>query len=230
MLGSVALAPLVFQGRLLGCLAQGSDDATHFTSRTATDLLEHLAAVIALSIDSQISHERLKLDGLTDALTGAANRRYCERWLQNEIERWRRRPEALVCMLIDIDHFKGINDQHGHQIGDAVLRQVATLLARELRAADVLARYGGEEFMLLLPNTTPAQGATIAERVRERIASHAFGGPDAALRVTVSVGLATLGTASAVDTPATIAERLVQAADAALYRAKHEGRNRVVTA
>ena len=228
-LGSAALAPLVFQGRLIGCLAQGSADPAHFTPHAATDLLEHLAAVLALSVDNQLNQERLKLDGLTDALTGVANRRYCERRLQGEVERWRRRGEPLVCMLVDVDHFKRINDQHGHQAGDVVLKEIAGLLAQELRAADVLARYGGEEFILLLPNTTLAQGLAIAERVRERVARHGFGPRAASLRVTVSVGVAALG-GVAEDSTEAVGEQLVQAADAALYRAKALGRNRVTAA
>jgi diguanylate cyclase (GGDEF)-like protein len=228
-LGSAALAPLVFQGRLIGCLAQGSADPAHFTPQAATDLLEHLAAVLALSVDNQVNQERLKLDGLTDALTGIANRRYCERRLQGEIERWRRRGEPLTCMLVDVDHFKRINDQQGHQMGDAVLKEIAALLAQELRAADVLARYGGEEFILLLPNATLPQGLAIAERVRERVARRSFGSRAAPLPVTVSVGVAALSGAPA-ESQGAVGEQLVQAADAALYRAKELGRNRVVAA
>lgn len=228
-IGSVALAPLVFQGRLIGCLAQASADAAHFTARTATDLLEHLAAVIALSIDSQVNRERLKLDGLTDALTGVANRRYCERRLQGEIERWRRRHEPLVCMLVDVDFFKRINDEHGHQAGDAVLKEIATLLAQELRAADVLARYGGEEFILMLPSATRTQGVGIAERVRERVAGHCFAALAGSRDVTVSIGVANLD-AGTTDVPDALAEWLIQMADAALYQAKEQGRNRVVIA
>ncbi len=227
-LGSVALAPLVFQGRLIGCLAQGSNDPAHFTPSSATDLLEHLAAVVALSIDNQVNHERLKLDGLTDPLTGVANRRYCERRLAGEIERWRRRHEPLVCMLVDVDHFKRVNDQYGHQTGDAVLKQIATLLGEELRAADVLARYGGEEFLLLLPATRREQGAAIAERLRARVATHDFRCAALHLTVTVSIGLAALD--AGATPPADVAAHLVQSADAALYRAKDAGRNRVVCA
>ncbi len=228
-LKSAALAPLVFQGRLIGCLAQGSADPAHFTPQAATDLLEHLAAVLALSIDNQFNQERLKLDGLTDALTGVANRRYGERRLQGEVERWRRSGEPLVCMLVDVDHFKRINDQYGHQTGDSVLKEIAGLLAQELRAADVLARYGGEEFILLLPNTTLAQGLAIAERVRARVARHGFGLRAAPLHVTVSIGVAAPAGPSG-NTSGAVSEQLVQLADAALYRAKELGRNRVVAA
>jgi diguanylate cyclase (GGDEF)-like protein len=132
-------------------------------------------------------------------------------------------------MLVDVDHFKRINDQHGHQIGDVVLKEIAGLLAQELRAADVLARYGGEEFILLLPNATLAQGLAIAERVRERVAQHGFGLRGAPLRVTVSVGVAALDSAPA-ESNGPVDEQLVQAADAALYRAKELGRNRVAAA
>lgn len=224
---SVALAPLALRGQLIGSFNQGSYDPRHFTPDTATDLLEHLSAIIALCIDNALSHERLKLDGLTDPLTRVANRRFFERRLGEEAQRWARARAPLACMLVDIDHFKQINDRHGHQAGDAILRQVAMLLGRDLRASDVLARYGGEEFVLLLPDTTEAQARAIAERIRSRIAQTTFRTPAGqTLAVTVSAGVAVLDTAAAAP-KASAGEWLLRRADGALYRAKQEGRNRV---
>ncbi|MFL6649038.1 MAG: DUF484 family protein [Sulfurifustis sp.] len=227
-LGSVALAPLLLRGQLIGTLNQGSIDARHFTSDTATDLLEHLAAVAAMCLDNVVSHERLRWYGLTDPLTGVANRRFFERRLGEEIERWMRRREPLTYMLVDIDHFKQVNDRHGHQVGDQVLQQVANVLGRDLRGADLLARYGGEEFMLLFPTTTPTQGAAIAERLCRNVAEHVFAvGSGLKLNVTVSIGVACLpGTADC----AAPSGWLFQQADAALYAAKQGGRNRVAMA
>lgn len=224
-LGSVALAPLLLRGQLIGALNQGSIDARHFTGDTATDLLEHLAAVAAMCLDNVVSHERLRWYGLTDPLTGVANRRFFERRLGAEIERWMRRHEPLTYMLVDIDHFKQVNDRHGHQVGDQVLQQVAAVLGRDLRGADLLARYGGEEFMLLFPSTTLEQGTAIAERLCRNVAEHAFAvSAGLKLKVTVSIGVACLAGGSDRAAPSVW---LFQQADAALYAAKQAGRNRV---
>jgi diguanylate cyclase (GGDEF)-like protein len=229
-LGSMALMPLVLRGHLIGSFNQASRHPMHYDPRTATDFLEHLAAIAALCIDNVINRERLKLDGLTDALTNIANRRFFERRLREELTRWRRRGGALICMLVDIDHFKQVNDKHGHQTGDRVLRQVSDMLGKDLRASDVLARYGGEEFVLLLPETSEKQGIAIAERLREMIARARFDG-DAGdtFAVTVSIGLAMLDRRSQ-DVPQNIADWLLREADAALYRAKQGGRNKLVVA
>jgi len=227
---SLASAPLTLKGKLFGCLNQGSHDAAHFTPATATDLLDHLAVVTAMCIDNALSHERLKLVGLTDALTCIANRREFERRLAEEVERWSRRDEPLTCVLMDIDHFKKINDRYGHQVGDRTLQRVAELLEQDRRATDVLARYGGEEFVLLLPNTSPDQAAIIAERLRGKLAGHAFAGvDDQPLSVTASFGIGCLESGAG---PHHVEEGawLVKQADTALYRAKNGGRNRVMSA
>ncbi|MBI3546955.1 MAG: sensor domain-containing diguanylate cyclase [Gammaproteobacteria bacterium] len=228
--GSVALAPLIRRGELIGSLNQGSRDPHHFVPSTATDLLEHLAAVAALCVDNAVNHERLKLDGLTDALTGVSNRRFFERRLVEEVERWARQVGPLVGMLVDVDFFKQVNDQYGHQVGDRVLRQIASLLGKDLRGSDVLARYGGEEFVLLLPGTTAVQGFAIADRLRANIEQSTFVIPEGLdLNITVSIGMACLepGADSYGPDPAAWLFRHV---DAALYEAKQTGRNRVVRA
>lgn len=230
-LASMALTPLVLRKELIGCLNQASREASHFRPDTSTDLLEHMAAVTAMCLDNAVSHERLKIDGLTDPLTGLYNRRFFERRLHEELDRWaRRRDSALACMLVDVDHFKRINDRYGHPVGDRTLQGVARLLGVELRGSDVLARYGGEEFVLLLPDTTLDQAQAIAERLRmqvEHMAPTGPGNPD--LQVTVSIGLSCLApsTTRAVADPGAW---LLQQADVALYRAKQDGRNRVVCA
>ena len=226
---SMALAPLVLREKLIGCLNQASMDPLHFATDTATDLLEHLAAITALCVDNAVSHERLKLDGLTDPLTAVANRRFFERRMAEEVERWERHQEPLTCMLVDVDHFKHINDRYGHQIGDNALKRVAELLGQDLRGSDVLARYGGEEFVLLLPGTTEQHGLMIADRLRSRVAAGAFPGPERSpIHITVSIGLACL-TAGPAPERAASGEWLFREADTALYAAKRTGRNRVVT-
>lgn len=224
-LGSMALIPLKLRSQLIGCLSQASCDPGHFSKTSATDLIEHLAAVTAMCIDNAVNHERQKIDGLTDALTGIANRRLFDHRLREEISHWTRNGQPLSCILADIDRFKEINDRHGHGVGDQVLRDVAAALACNLRFGDVLARYGGEEFCLLLPATTAAVAAAIAERMRQGVAALAFGGDH--WHVTVSVGLACL---EGHFRPATedVGGWLVEQADAALYRAKQSGRNKVM--
>ncbi|MBI3899656.1 MAG: sensor domain-containing diguanylate cyclase [Gammaproteobacteria bacterium] len=229
-LGSFALAPLVLRGQLIGALNQGSIDTGHFTPDVATDLLEHLAAVTAMCIDNAVHHERLRVYSFVDPLTEVANRRFFERRLNEEIERWLRRREPLVYMLADIDHFKAVNDQYGHQVGDQVLQQVAALLGRDLRGVDLLARYGGEEFMLLLPNTTVEQGAAIARRLCHSVAHHPFAiSGQRSIPVTVSIGVACLDVPTN-DAATPLAARLFEQADGALYSAKQSGRNRVAVA
>ena len=227
--GSVALAPLILKGRLIGSLNQGSPKASHFVSHDATDLLEHLAAVTAMCIDNAVSHERLKLDGLTDPLTGISNRRFFERRLTEEVGRWRRSGSSLCCVVVDIDHFKRVNDRFGHQTGDIILQRVALELGKALRSSDVLARYGGEEFVLLLPETSMSMAVEIAERLRKDISIMGFDkSMPADFQVTVSLGLASLIMENGIkDSPG---DWLFNQADKALYRAKDSGRNRVVVA
>ena len=229
-LASMAIIPLRLRGQIIGCLNQASTDAGHFSKTSATELIEHLAAIAALCIDNAVIHEREKRDGLTDALTGIANRRWFERRLNEEIVRRERHGQPLSCVLADVDHFKEINDNHGHGVGDRVLQAVAATLARSLRAGDVLVRYGGEEFCVLLPATPATLAAVIAERMREGVAALTFA--DVAtdsLRVTVSAGLACLDGAPEPHAP-NLGVWLVERADSALYQAKQSGRNKVIVA
>lgn len=222
---SVAVVPLMCRDQLIGSLAQASAVPHHFGAETHTDFLEHLAAVGAICIENAMNQARLKQDGLTDPLTGIANRRFFERRLQEETERSARTRRPLACLLADIDHFKSINDRFGHQAGDFVLQNVADALAALLRASDVLARYGGEEFVLLLPDTDEDHAAAIAERLRERVAGLEFSFEGRRAAVTLSLGVACLAGPPRDDTESSL--WLVQRADAALYRAKAAGRNRV---
>lgn len=227
-LRSTAIVPLVLRGKRVGSLNQGSADPLHFTPDTATDFLEHLAAVTAICIDNAVNRARLQRDGLTDMLTQVANRRFFDRRLREEISQWQRRGEDLSCLLVDLDRFKLINDRHGHQAGDLVLQEVARTLSKGLRESDVLARYGGEEFVLLLPATGSKRAAEIAERLRAAVAGRVISpAPGVRLQATASFGLASLdgGTRVTLDEPGLW---LLRQADHALYAAKERGRNRVV--
>lgn len=191
------------------------------------DILAYLSAQGAASIENVMLHERAEHQAATDALTGLANRRQFEERLLAEVDRTRRFPAPLGLMMLDVDHFKNVNDRHGHQAGDDVLRAVAGTLAACARDVDVAARYGGEEMAVLLPGADVAGAMAAAERLRKAVEVLDTGILDAAgepVRVTVSVGVAALGEGP------TDGDDLVAQADAALYRAKRAGRNRTEAA
>ena len=174
---------------------------------------------------ARADNARLEALAHTDPLTQTLNRRAMTLRLTAELDRARRYDSVVTLLLLDLDHFKKINDGHGHLVGDEVLREVATLLAHAVRSVDVVARYGGEEFVVVLPETGREGAVAFAERIRERIAEQTFGhGAGARLPITASIGVATFPTPG-VDT----VEDLFASADAALYRAKADGRNRVRT-
>ncbi|HEX9873939.1 MAG TPA: diguanylate cyclase [Deferrimonas sp.] len=162
----------------------------------------------------------------TDPLTGLHNRRYLMDTLAREVERSCRTDIPLSLVMIDIDHFKRVNDTYGHQVGDAVLVAVAALLQGQLRPYDTAARFGGEEFVLVLPSTELAAAGAVAERLRKLTANLSFAKEGAAdLGLTISAGVAIVSPGSIVN-----ADDLIRQADTALYRAKQDGRNRVVLA
>lgn len=187
-----------------------------------------LATTLALQTAMDVMRiSLLEQDAATDALTGAYNRRYLDRRLSEEFASARRYGKPLSILMLDIDHFKQVNDRYGHQAGDQVLVALAKTVAGELRETDILTRYGGEEFLVMAPHTPLLGAVNLAERVRKRIESHDFILPNPpggipGIRVTVSVGVASVG-----DSPMD-REMLVHAADENLLRAKQEGRNRVI--
>jgi len=165
------------------------------------------------------ANRRLAEQAMTDDLTGLANRRHGERQLEREIALAVRKGNDLGLVRVDIDHFKAINDEHGHQAGDRVLREVARRLGDAVRGGDLLARWGGDEFVAILPSTDRAGALRAAERLRAAVAESPVGVDEIATAVTVSVGWAHwIG-----DTPGDLLAR----ADQALYAAKDAGRNMV---
>jgi two-component system, cell cycle response regulator len=227
-IASVALLPLVRQGELIGSLHLGSANPARYTDSVGTEFLERLANIIAICLESALTQERLKLVGLTDGLTGVQNRRYFEHRCQIELAQTRRHKQPLACMFLDIDKFKRINDVHGHQTGDEVLRGVARIIQSQLRTSDTIARYGGEEFVVLLPQTAGQYALEIAERIRLAIAEGHFQSTDGhSVPTTISIGLAMLQPDEAA--LGVSLDNLVARADKALYEAKHSGRNRVVS-
>jgi two-component system, cell cycle response regulator len=161
---------------------------------------------------------------ITDALTGLHNRRYMETHLATLVEQAATRSKPLSLLILDIDYFKSINDNHGHDAGDDVLREFATRIRKSIRGIDLACRYGGEEFVIVMPETDMAVASLVAERIRRKVASEPFRIEQGAkaLDVTISIGLSAL--MATEDSGTTLLKR----ADQALYRAKRDGRNRVV--
>ncbi len=173
---------------------------------------------------TRADNARLEQLATTDPLTQLLNRRALTERLTQEMERALRYDGSVALLLIDLDHFKRVNDTHGHLVGDAVLRDMAELLIAQVRVGVVVGRFGGEEFLVELAEADDDGAAAFAERIRERVDAHAFPGRDAgpSLHLTASIGVATF--------PAALIESvedLFARADAALYRAKADGRNRV---
>jgi len=171
-----------------------------------------------------VAHKRLLQDALTDTLTQLPNRRHGLDFLASERAFAAANGLPMACLLLDIDHFKRINDTLGHAAGDAVLQQLADLLKRTSRTEDLVFRYGGEEFAAVLPNAAPRAAAQIAERIRALVEQYDFHWELRSVRVTLSIGVANL------QDNKQNGKNLIQAADAALYKAKKGGRNRVVVA
>jgi len=160
---------------------------------------------------------------ITDALTGLYNRRYMETHVGTLVEQAAARGKPLTVLVLDIDYFKSINDSHGHDAGDDVLREFALRIRRSIRGIDLACRYGGEEFVVVMPETDLAVATMVAERLRRRVAGEPFAIQQGSrgIEVTISIGIAALAPG---DNPASVLKR----ADQALYRAKRDGRNRVV--
>lgn len=225
MAGLAALCvPLVAQGETLGLLhANGVGDGG--PGDNDVQLLESLGEHLSMAMANLRLRETLRVQSLRDPLTGLFNRRYLEENLQRELQRCERRGLPLSVVMMDIDHFKRFNDQHGHAAGDAVLAQVGRILQSLVRGEDLACRYGGEEFTLVLPETDAAIAVQRAETIRTALAGSSIVHLQKTLGpVTISAGVATF------PHDGTTPEVLFEVADALLYRAKASGRNRVMHA
>jgi diguanylate cyclase (GGDEF)-like protein len=182
-----------------------------------------LALPPVVLLQRSLLHAQLQAAARTDSKTGLLNAAAWQREADTEIVRARRSGDTLALLIIDIDHFKRVNDAHGHLVGDQVLVGVAATIRRELRDYDVVGRFGGEEFVVLLPGADVREARRVAERLRTRIGHMAVAADDALIRVTISVGVALMSVHGddLID--------LLAAADLALYRAKELGRDRVCT-
>jgi diguanylate cyclase (GGDEF)-like protein len=220
---SVLTLPLFVSNRVRGVLELFATSPRSF-SREDAQLLWLLSLIAENLLIRESSNEDLVRFAFTDYLTGLRTRGYFEQQLDLEFKRAERRRQKFALLMIDIDRFKELNDTLGHHAGDQVLRDVASILVKDMREVDTVARYGGEEFVIVLPETTQLGAMYVAERLRHAVEQAKFlvGSPSSVRRLTISIGV------SVYDSDARFKRELIEASDAALYAAKHEGRNRVV--
>lgn len=212
--------PLVRHGEVIGLMTtdstrRGAYDEAHL--RLAATIADH----IAIALENARLHDSTYQMAMTDALTDVGTRRRFQVEGRFLYEAAQRKDQTIAAMMIDIDHFKAVNDRFGHAVGDAVLKRVAEACGSDLRGSDLLARYGGEEFVVLLPESGAREAAATAERMRRRIESLPHPGIGGAVTVSIGVACSTPDDTEGFDT-------FIQRADEALYQAKDEGRNRVV--
>jgi diguanylate cyclase (GGDEF)-like protein len=237
---SLVVIPFTAMKRVVGCLEMISNRPNRFD-----EIEYHLGLLVASHLSSALENiltrrelatanarlkdhdvrltqlnEKLQQLAHTDEGTGLFNKRRLFERLDMEVARARRYGEILSCLMIDIDDFKQINDTHGHQAGDQVLRQVGALLQRSLRVTDFIARYGGEEFTVLLPRTNSAGAYRVAENLRSIFMSHEFVLPAKRVHLTISIGVACCTRFDLLDS-----QQVIRLADNALYRAKRGGKN-----
>jgi len=210
--------PLISFGQTLGVLTLHSDKPNAFRVHEFKSL-ESVADICASSIQNAHYVERIRQLSYLDGLTGMFNRRFFELRIMEEVERARRSQAGMAVIMADIDHFKRLNDEFGHLLGDEVLRQVSSLFHQQLRKIDVVCRYGGEEFAILLTQTNAQHAIGVAEKLRRLVEGWQF--PGVPRTVTLSAGVATF------PDHGSSRDELMRAADTALYLAKQGGRNRV---
>jgi two-component system cell cycle response regulator len=212
-------------------LQAGADDYLRKPA-DESELLARLATgrrIVQLERSLRDANAQIQRLSITDPLVGTYNRRYLGEQLMKEVEQARRKPEPLSAILADLDYFKSINDQYGHEGGDEVLKHFVKLARSAIREdLDWVARYGGEEFVVVLPQTDLAKAAAVAENIRSVVSGSVMPLASGVLKFTVSLGVASLDTGDGPNGAA--AEALLRQADAALYRSKREGRNRVTVA
>jgi diguanylate cyclase (GGDEF)-like protein len=217
------VVPLLVSNQVMGSMQLFAARRSSFTREDA-QLLWVLALVAENQLTREYANEGLLRFAFTDYLTGLKTRGFFEQQLDLEIKRVERKRAKLALLMVDIDHFKQLNDSYGHHVGDQVLRDVAAILIKDMREIDTVARYGGEEFVIILPETSLGGAMFVAQRVRKGVEQAKFfaGSVNAVEHLTISIGI------SLFDTDAQYKRELIETADAALYAAKASGRNQVV--
>jgi diguanylate cyclase (GGDEF)-like protein len=218
----IIVAPIVFKSVALGAIVLATASAF---DPDALPLVEQFRADLGLAVNNALAHDRLERLAAVDPLTDAYNRRFGMARLQEEYSRAVRAEAPLGLLMLDLDHFKAVNDTYGHLVGDRVLRAVARACRRVIREGDVLVRYGGEEFLVLLPGAGADDVAQIGERVRRAISETSVAEGEQRVAVTVSLGGTTYR-----DSGTSSPEQMLAEVDAALYEAKAAGRDRLLVA
>ncbi|MCS6906493.1 MAG: diguanylate cyclase [Anaerolineales bacterium] len=219
-------APIYAHGDVLAFFSLDKLEAGYYQEEHARTL-ERFASQAALAMVNARLFREIQRLAITDTLTGLYNRRYFLERAYQEFARSCRYRHPLTIVILDLDHFKSINDTYGHPIGDLVLQTAARLVNQTVRRSDLAARFGGEEMILLLPETPPQAGVVLAERLRERIATTPIAANEHILSITASFGVCGAETADCHMEPRRAVETLIELADRALYQAKQAGRNRV---
>jgi diguanylate cyclase (GGDEF)-like protein len=221
--GAALIVPLVVSNKVIGSMQLFATERDAFTREDA-QLFWMLALVAENQLTRDYENEGLIRFAFTDFLTGLKTRGYFEQQLDLEIKRAERKRTPIALLMIDIDHFKSLNDTYGHHVGDQVLRDVSAVLMKELREVDTAARYGGEEFVIVLPETNTAGAMQVANRIRRGVEQAKFfaGSPRQVEHLTISIGVAIF------EQDAQTKRELIESADAALYAAKSAGRNQVI--
>lgn len=183
--------------------------------------LEGLLTSLVYPLRNAVHYQKALAAAATDPLTGAGNRYALTHYLQREMELAKRHQQHLAILMLDIDHFKIVNDYYGHGVGDKVLRDTVTCIEQSIRQSDMCFRYGGEEFLIMLSNTEPAGALLLAERIRQNISDLRFITDKGPIQITVSIGCTALTMRDSL-------EELIERADQVLYQAKRQGRNQVV--
>src|SRR5215472_6342369 len=216
--------PLFVSNRVMGSLQLFRTAIEKPFTKEDAQLLWILSLVAENLLTREYANEGLLRFAFTDYLTGLRTRGYFEQQLELEFKRAERKQQKFALLMIDIDHFKVLNDTHGHHVGDQLLRDVSSILMKDMREVDTVARYGGEEFVIILPETAETGAAYVAQRLRRAVDQAKFfaGSPQSIQHLTISIGIAVY------DTDAQFKRDLIEFADAALYAAKHAGRNRVM--
>ena len=230
-IASIAVLPLIRRGKKIGVFCCGSRDINRFQSHASSDFLQRLSFIMAVCVENALNLERLKQSTFTDPLTRVRNRRFFDQRLPEELNRRDRSRTSISCVFLDIDHFKSVNDNYGHGVGDDVLRQVAQRVQGVLRTHDVLARYGGEEFAVLLPDTGNEEAMMVAQRIINAVnRSRVVVDKNVLLSITISAGVSTIESKQCFEDIRELGLKLLASADQALYDAKEMGRNRAINA
>jgi len=220
--GRVLALPLIARGEKFGCLVMLCDKSV----RLAKDQVSTLNAAVnhlSLALNNALMFTKIKTRADRDGLTRVYNRRSFDERLVEELRRHQRHGMDLSLLMVDLDFFKNVNDTYGHIAGDLVLETIARIFEETFRTTDFIARYGGEEFVILLPHTKVDQAEMLAERIREKIESHTMSYRDVNFKITASIGVSSTR-------PGSLSKgtEIVRKADEALYKAKEQGRNKVV--